>query len=955
MSNGTLNIAGKYYAVNFNNLSKFTISGGNVIVPSIASTNTTFAPFQIDGAGSQFNMSGGSLIIPREGGTGTQDLGFVNTGTSAGSVTGGTLQIGSSSSPSAQIIQINSNYPVGNLLVNSSNVTASLLTNSLSVINDIAINTGTLSANSFDFSLGRNWINNGGTFLAGTGSVIFSGTLPQTIFKSGGETFNHISFSNAGMKTLLSPISANNVVINSSSVLDVNTGNFQVSVKGNLLNSGTFKAQKGLVLLNGTATQTIGGTSTTDFYNLTLNNTAGATLTNAENLVNTLTLNNGMFNTNGKVFTMVSTAANTARIAQITGTGDITGNVTVQRYAPGGYTGWALLGTPISSPLTFQDWDDNMPISCASCPDGSAGGFVSIYSYDETAVGSNSAAASYIPMNAVTDPIVSDKGYWVYLGTGYTNTTPITIDVTGTVRKFNNAISLIRTNTGSPNDDGWNLIHNPYPSPIKWSLLKGATANVDNAIYVYNADLNGGLGAHASFVNGVSSPAIGSGGISDTIPMCQGFYVHCTASAVLNATEANKVAGNPAFLRSSTHAASVSAPTPLIRLYLDGMNNYHDETVVYLQPGAGDGFDAGYDAIKRESETPGAPSIRLYDGTTQFQINGIAPISSNFSMPVGVRSGTSGTYTISLANFNFPAGACINLYDTLTGITTDLNASDYAFALSSTDTTVRFVLNITLLPLNITSDLIQPTCAAPASGTIKVSGSNSGPWNYTWKDDTGNVIKTSVNKLTEDTLGGLSGGNYTIEVNTVGQCDNHTSVFSVTGILLPIAQFTAADTIDLSTGGNVMFTNSSVNGQSFDWSFGDQLGSSVLSDPNYSYQSAGVYSVQLIVTSNSGCTDSLTKTVVVKSNATGMESIAGNNEFILKTLANNTYVLEADLKAEMSAIYLADNSGKTITDYGIVRAPQYHLNMNLNDLKSGIYYLNVNYGSRCKTFKLIVD
>ena len=48
-------------------------------------------------------------------------------------------------------------------------------------------------------------------------------------------------------------------------------------------------------------------------------------------------------------------------------------------------------------------------------------------------------------------------------------------------------------------------------------------------------------------MNGVSSPAVGAGGIGDTIPMCQGFQVHCTANATLTALESYKVGGNPAF------------------------------------------------------------------------------------------------------------------------------------------------------------------------------------------------------------------------------------------------------------------------------------------------------------------------------------------------------------------------------------------------------------------------
>lgn len=955
ISGGTLNIASKYYAVGINNLSKFTISGGNVIVPSIGSTNTTIAPFQIAGAGSQFNMSGGSLIIPREGGTGAQNLGFVNTGTSGGSVTGGTLQIGSASSPAAQIIQINTTFSIGNLLVNSPNANASVLTNSLNVINDVSINSGTLTASNLGISLGKNWVNNGGSFVPGTNTVNFIGTSAQTIFKTGGETFNNISFSNAGTKTLLSAITASNVVINSGSNLDVNTTNNQITVRGNFTNSGSFNARTGLVFLNGTTAQSIGGTSITNFYNLTLNNNAGANITNAQNLINTLTLNNGTFNANSQVFTMVSTASNTARIAQITGTGDIIGNVTVQRFAPGGYTGWAILGTPISSALTLQDWDDDMPISCATCPDGSAAGFLSIYHYDESAVGSYSAASGYIPLTAITNPIIPNKGYWVYLGSGLTNTSPITIDVTGTVRKFNNSIPLVKTNTGSLGDDGWNVIHNPYPSAISWNALRNGNANVDNAIYGFNADLNGGLGANVSYVNGISSPAVGAGGIGDTIPMCQGFQVHCTATTTLTAQESNKIAGNPTFLRMN-QSNQVASTQQLLRLYLNGPTSLQDETVLYIQQGATNNFDVEYDAIKLAGQDPSTSMIAMQNGIEEFQINGISPITSSYSVAVKTTTGVNGTYTISLANFNsFPTGACITLYDTFNGTTTDLKTTNYVFNLNTSTTNARFVLNITLNPLDVTTNISQPNCITPNNGEITAKGNNSGPWNYYWKDGNGSSIKTSLNKSTADTISNLNGGNYSLEINTVGQCDNRDSVFSIVPVEIVSAQFSSIDTTYLSNGANVIFNNSSTNAINNTWDFGDSFGFSSSFNPTYNYTSAGIYTVSLIATSNSGCLDTAYKSVVVIADVTGLSSQNIIGSLILKTLDQNEFLLEGIANDESNLNFkLYDALGKLIKDFGNFNSEEIHLPLNLKEYKVGVYYLNITGTKNNKTIKLVV-
>ena len=819
--------------------------------------------------------------------------------------------------------------------------------------NTLTINSGSLTAGSQSISLIGNWVNNGGGFVGGTGTVLFNGTSNQTIFKTGGETFNNISCVGTGTTTLLSVITASNILISSN--LDVNTTNNQITVRGNLINNGSFNTRKGLVFLNGTTAQTIGGTSITNFYNLTLNNSAGANTTSAENLINTLTLNNGTFNTNSQGFTMISTATNTARIAQITGTGDIVGNVKVQRYAPGGRTGWALLGTPISSALTFQDWDDDIYISCPSCPDGSAAGFLSVYYYNEIAVGSYSASSAYVPLTSITNSIIPNRGYWVYLGTSQYTTTPVTIDVTGTVRKFNNAIPLTKTNTGSVANDGWNLIHNPYPSPIKWSSLRNGNTNVDNAIYGYNADLNGGTGASVAFVNGISSPAIGAGGIGDSIPMCQGFQVHCTTTTTLTALESYKVTGNPTFLKIN-QTAQIASVQPLLRFYLDGPTSFHDETVLYMEAGATNNFDTEFDAVKMVGQDPNAPLIMLQNGTDEFQVNGIDVITSSFSMPLKTTTGHTGTYTISLANFNsFPTGACISLYDTFNGVTTDLKTSNYVFTLNASTTNARFVVNITISPLSITSTISQPDCNQPNVGEITVVGNNAGPWNYIWKDANNTVIKTSLNKTTADTLLNLTGGDYTIDINTVGQCDANDSTFTINIVNVVSAQFSSVDTTYLSSGASVLFNNSSINSVNDSWDFGDGFGFSSQTNPNYNYSAAGIYTVSLIATSNSGCLDTAYKSIVVITDIVTGLTTQSLESFIVKTLNENEFLIQGIISSEENLNFkLFDALGKLIIDYGNLNSSNISLPVNLRDYNAGVYFLNVTGTKTHKTIKLPV-
>jgi len=952
ISGGTLNIAGKLDGSGLNNLCDFNISGGMLVVPTFGSTNTTVSPFHISSAGSQCNMSGGTIVIQREGGGGTQNLGFTNTGSSGAIVTGGTLQIGNTSTPAAQIMCLNTDTKIQNLLINSANATASITTNALVVADKVTISAGVLNAGNLGITVGGNW-SDAGTFTPGTGTVTFNGSSAQSILKTGGETFNTLLFSGAGVKTFASAITANtNFSISSGASVDVSTSNFSLAVKGNFINSGTFNARSGLVMLNGTTAQTIGGTSTTDFYDLSLSNTAGASLTNAENLKGTLTLSNGIFNANSQVFTMISDATNTARIAQITGTGDYSGNVTIQRFAPGGTTGWAFLGSPISSALTLNDWDDDIYISCPTCPDGYVPGFSSIYTYNETVTGVYDAPASYVALSTINDPITAGKGYWVYLGNGLATTTGITLDVTGTPRKSGFSIPLTRTNTGSAADDGWNLIANPYPSAISWALLKGATANIDNAIYVYNADLNSGSGGFATYVNGISSPAVASGGQGDVIPMGQGFYVHSTGATALSALESNKVASNPTFLKSS----STSNAQVLMRLVLNGVNASEDETVLYFQQNANPYFDVAYDSYKMRGQDPNAASIALENGTDVFQVNGISPVTGTYTTPLKTLTGVSGAYTITANNVgSFPNGACISLYDKFTSITTDLKTSAYSFNLSDTTSVSRFVLSITLNPLNITSTINQPSCAQPSSGKIITAGNSSGPWNYYWSVN-GTPVKTSLNKTTADTLANLSGGIFDLEMNTVGQCDYKETSYTMNQQVPGIASFTSVDTVYLDLSSSVQFNNTSLNASSAYWDFGTGQDFSNLSSPAFTYSSTGIYSVSLVVTSSTGCQDTANRTLTVLQGLVGLNNNGIlTKTFVVKTLDNNVFIVQAGFEKESSVHSdLTDVTGKLVADYGIQAVKNLTLTINLENHAQGVYFLTLISDGGKKVVKLPV-
>ncbi len=89
----------------------------------------------------------------------------------------------------------------------------------------------------------------------------------------------------------------------------------------------------------------------------------------------------------------------------------------------------------------------------------------------------------------------------------------------------------------------------------------------------------------------------------------------------------------------------------------------------------------------------------------------------------------------------------------------------------------------------------------------------------------------------------------------------------------PISDFT----VTVNMNGNVDFTNNSNFGDSYEWIFGDG-NISVENSPNYTYDTSGLYSIQLIVTNSCG-TDTMTQEILI--DITGIENLTFLEKFAL--------------------------------------------------------------------------
>ncbi|MDY0083363.1 MAG: GEVED domain-containing protein, partial [Ignavibacteriaceae bacterium] len=148
-----------------------------------------------------------------------------------------------------------------------------------------------------------NWTNNG-TFNPSTGTVVFNGTSNVL-----GSTISHDFY---------------NVTINASKIMTAPATN--MNVMGNWTNNGTFNHNTGTVTLLGSSAQNVSSGINSQFYNLTVQNSStGILLLDDAEVLNILTLNDGVVSTSANK--LISRSISTNAIDGFSNQSFINGNL----------------------------------------------------------------------------------------------------------------------------------------------------------------------------------------------------------------------------------------------------------------------------------------------------------------------------------------------------------------------------------------------------------------------------------------------------------------------------------------------------------------------------------------------------------------------------------------------------------------------------------------------------
>jgi PKD repeat protein len=399
-------------------------------------------------------------------------------------------------------------------------------------------------------------------------------------------------------------------------------------------------------------------------------------------------------------------------------------------------------------------------------------------------------------------------------------------------------------------------------------------------------------------------------------------------------------------------ATAGNAKSMLLRIVADG-EGMQNETVVYFEQGATVAHNPVYDAPSLGT-SPGYLNIVSWLNNINYQVKGLPPLTQGYSIPLKVTTGATGTYQVYCMEMNnLPEGACVFLADAYTGVSWNLRNGAYSCAVSDTEQVSRFTLTIITSALSGVSASAQaPACSHSADGIIIASVQGAGPWNYYWKDGNNNLVKTTLNAGAADTLAALDAGDYRVDVNTNGTCDNHTEYFTLNAMQAPVADF-VSDTL-VAEQADIVFTNTSARASTYWWDFGDGMGSAD-ENPQYAYGAPGTYTVMLTAI-GSTCTDtSITAKVINVTGSTGA-IMAQPKENILISRDQNGYYVQFDLRAEAGAtIRLYDYQGKSLAIINKSNITNNRVYLDVTGLRGSIMFVNVQVGAEVASRKIAVE
>lgn len=279
---------------------------------------------------------------------------------------------------------------------------------------------------------------------------------------------------------------------------------------------------------------------------------------------------------------------------------------------------------------------------------------------------------------------------------------------------------------------------------------------------------------------------------------------------------------------------------------------------------------------------PGGFTSTLQNPTipvTTTAMSGVYTVTVNVAGPPTCTASSSTTITINalpVTVVNSPT-TCVGVNTTLTaaGATTYLwstgattatitapgTAATYTVTGTSNGCTSSAVGTVTTTPLptvSFTGDTLSG-CNPVTTNFVANTAANPGA-TYFWEFGDGSVASGPIASHTYNTAGCFT---VTLTVSFGTGCSATDSIPCMINVFpQPLAGFTFTPTTIDILNPTAFFTNTTLNGTTWLWNFGDSTSSTAM-NPNHTWEYMGIHSVTLYATNANGCIDSITIDIMI--------------------------------------------------------------------------------------------
>lgn len=442
----------------------------------------------------------------------------------------------------------------------------------------------------------------------------------------------------------------------------------------------------------------------------------------------------------------------TAGLVDATTTGNgltVTGTATIERFVT--RNEWHYLSSPVQNAstkvltrLTGVGWNPN------------------VFSYDESAIWPDGWTTAHDGKGGSGLPLVPGTGYAVFsnvyntfLFKGIPNSGNLNLTLSATDHDLD----------GLDSHEGWNLVGNPYPSPVNWDdmIAQGLVSDVDHALYFWDGN------KYSCYVAGGTWYAPAGIVTSPYIPAMQSFFVKASGmSPAINFR-------NTVREHNSTILYKKQVAEPSLVLSVSG-NAQTDGLYLRNLPGATPEHDGAFDAYKLLTDDPAIP--QLFSIT---QAGTKLAVATEPFWPATMQLGFQGQgeFTISLDRFYLPDNQRVFLVDQQTGITSELGKSSYTFVHDASSSETRFTLQFDCQTGIEQPVLKQDVAVYRAWGDVVVSVPETTE-RYTVEivDMNGKCLWNSEETTSVVRIGmGDRKGIFVVKVNQSSACSSHKVVF----------------------------------------------------------------------------------------------------------------------------------------------------------------------------------